>query len=84
MPAKLTCRDLTSFLDRYLSAELPVHQRDVFEAHLAVCPSCVRYVWSYRLAVGAARAAFAPEGPCCEDAPEALVQAVLAASRRQP
>ena len=84
MRAELTCRELTSFLDRYFSSELPDHQRDVFEAHLAVCPSCVRYVWSYRLAVGAARVAYAHEGPLYDNVPEALVRAVLAAGRRGP
>ena len=54
----MTCRDFADFLGDYLSGELPDEVRARFEAHIAVCPNCVRYLAHYRESVAFARAAF--------------------------
>ena len=43
----MTCREFVDFLMNYLNGELPVAQRDSFDAHMNVCPSCVLYLETY-------------------------------------
>ena len=47
----IRCRELIEFLMDYVSGELPGGQREEFEKHLRVCPSCVAYVKTYQEAV---------------------------------
>src|SRR5437870_871449 len=47
----IRCRDLIDFLMDYLDGELPQVQREEFESHLTICPSCVAYVKTYKEAV---------------------------------
>jgi anti-sigma factor RsiW len=80
----MTCREFIDFLMDYLDGQLPADQRAVFDAHMAECPACVDYLNSYRQSVEACRAAC----ECADDeslpeAPEQLVQAILAARRVQ-
>lgn len=78
----MNCRELTDFLGEYLDGALLASQRRVFDAHLAECADCVAYLESYRETVRLAGSlARDPEGPVPEDAPEALVRAILAARR---
>ena len=73
----MTCKEFVDFLWRYLDGELPDEERSVFDAHLAVCPACVRYLETYRETVRLSRdAALDPA-----EAPEELVQAILDACR---
>src|SRR5438128_4830644 len=44
----MTCRELIEFLIDYLDGTLAPQERERFDAHLAVCPACVRYLDSYR------------------------------------
>lgn len=78
----LTCRELIDFLAAYLEGELPAAARAAFDRHLAVCPHCVDYLHGYRESIRLARAALAPASELAEAAPEELVAAILAASRR--
>lgn len=73
----MTCRDFIEFLTEYLAGELSDRERFIFEAHLAVCPSCVAYLNTYRETLAFEQAAFADDEPT--DAPEELVQAILLA-----
>lgn len=77
---ELTCRDVADFLMAYLERELDPPQRAAFEAHLAVCDECVRYLRSYartiRLAKAAGREADQPA-----EVPERLVRSILAARK---
>jgi anti-sigma factor RsiW len=79
----ITCQELFEFILGYLEGELPEPQVREFEAHLAVCPSCVRYLESYEETVRLGREACqdrAAELPA--DVPEDLVRAVQSARRR--
>jgi len=46
--AELTCRELVELVSDYLEGELPRRQRRLFEAHLAGCDGCTRYVEQMR------------------------------------
>ncbi len=79
----MNCREMTDFLMTYLDDELPASQREAFEEHLEACPPCVRYLDSYRESIRLGKAVCArDDGPVPEDAPEALIQAILAARER--
>jgi len=81
----MNCRELVEFLMAYLEGELPPEQRRTFEEHLHACPPCREFLESYRDTIRLEKQAL-----CCEDVgvdqkmPEALVQAILAASRESP
>jgi anti-sigma factor RsiW len=76
----VTCRQITDFLMEYLEGALPPEQRREFERHLAVCPSCVAYLDSYRRT--AAMASELGSGTPDHAIPEPLVHAILAAAKR--
>jgi anti-sigma factor RsiW len=83
MSHDVTCREFVAFLDDYLSGALPAQQRAAFNAHLAVCPSCVAYMKTYKISIALGKAALSqPEGPVPEEAPEALVRAILSARKK--
>lgn len=44
----ITCRQLIDFIYDYLDGTLPTDEQHEFERHLAVCPSCVHYLNTYR------------------------------------
>lgn len=79
-----TCREvIEEFLASYVANELDGDVLDRFERHLALCPSCVAYVDSYRRTIDAARGAVASAEAKVEgDPPEDLVRAILAARLR--
>lgn len=85
MPAQeLTCREFAAFLMAYDDGELRPSERAAFDAHLSECPDCVTYLKSYRATVALGKQAFADEDGDAEGhVPEELVQAILAARRRQ-
>lgn len=79
----LTCREFADFLMAYLDEELPEGQLSAFEEHFRICPPCVHYVDTYKETVRLGREVCGDaEGPPPEDAPEALIQAILAARKR--
>jgi anti-sigma factor RsiW len=76
----MTCKQLTEFIADYRSGALPPAVRAEFEAHLAACPDCVRYLQTYEDTIRLARGAFAAtDDPLPADVPEKLVHAILAA-----
>ncbi len=76
----LTCREFVDFLDDYLSGALSDEQRAAFNAHLAICPSCVAYMKTYQASVQMGKAVLKrSEDPVPGDVPEDLVRAILAA-----
>jgi anti-sigma factor RsiW len=81
---RVTCRQFVEFLSDYLSNELPAATHQDFEWHLGRCPDCVRYLATFKTTIALCRKAFEPldrEVPA--EAPEELIQAILAA-RRNP
>lgn len=40
----LTCQELVELVTAYREGVLPTEEHERFEAHLAICPPCVRYV----------------------------------------
>ena len=80
----MICREVVEFLAEYLSGELQREQRLAFEEHLDACPQCVAYVESYKETVKLGKAAFSHSDENVPDeVPEELVQAILAARRKQ-
>jgi anti-sigma factor RsiW len=79
----MNCREFIEFLWQYLSAELPAEERARFEAHLARCAPCVRYLQSYQETCRIGKLAFSPSDALVPDeVPEELVQAILAAREK--
>ena len=76
----MTCQQLIDFIMNYLENELPDDERAEFDRHMAVCPSCVNYLQTYKKTVLLAKAAADDQVP--EEVPESLVQAILAAQRK--
>lgn len=75
----MTCRELYAFLDEFLDGHLDVATRQNFERHIERCVSCRRYLASYQTTLKVARGAEHADEPATLDAPEGLVQAILAA-----
>ena len=79
----ISCKHFLEFLMEYLDGTLSQAQRDEFDLHMAMCPSCVAYLKTYREAVKMGREALRPsDEPVPPDVPEDLVKAILAARRR--
>ena len=90
----LACEEVISFLFEYLSDEIAPERAREFERHLAICPSCLAYLESYRATIRLAREQARIEGPIAtasasafvaspaELAPE-LVRAILASRPRK-
>ena len=74
--AMITCRELTEFLDDYVSGALPPERRAVFDSHMSGCPDCRNYLASYRATVRLVKGA-ADATPA--DVPPGLIRAVMAA-----
>jgi anti-sigma factor RsiW len=80
----VTCQEFIGFLMSYLAGELPAEERAVFDEHLGECPACVNYLKSYEEAVRLGQAVCrCPDDAVPDDVPETLVQAILAARRRE-
>jgi anti-sigma factor RsiW len=82
MGARLTCRELIEFLDDYVDGRLSSGEHAHFEAHLARCEACVRYLHGYRGSVRLALVACAEEERLAEDVPDELVAAIVASRAR--
>ena len=80
----MTCREFIDFLDDYLAGALDIARRDVFDHHLSMCRDCRNYIEQYRQTVALGKAAFdSPDHEVPANVPEALVAAILAASKRR-
>jgi anti-sigma factor RsiW len=80
----ITCRELAEFLGDYVSGELDPQRVREFERHLRACPTCVRYLDSYRQTIALGKAAFADgDAPVPADVPPALIKAILANAPRK-
>ena len=78
----MTCREIVEFLLDYFNDDLSPEQRVHFEEHLAECPECVAYLFSYRMTVGVTKHALGDIVDTTVDAlPEDLRRAILCARR---
>ena len=75
----MTCQEFIEFLMEYLLGEV---DRAKFDAHLAVCPSCVAYLKSYQETVKMGKAVMSGTDEQLEDPPEELVNAILEARKK--
>jgi anti-sigma factor RsiW len=57
----ITCQEVLTFLLEYLSKDLTPEEEQNFERHLAVCPSCVAYLKTYKQTVHLGRVALRRE-----------------------
>lgn len=73
----MTCKEMVDFLLDFTDDNLPSDEKKQFEHHLSLCPECTDYLDSYRATTALARDAY--EDEACEDLPESLVAAILAA-----
>ncbi len=78
----MTCREFVEFLNAYLEGNLTPAEKAEFERHLAVCTACVRYLAGYNSTTRLVRDALVDAANAPADAPEELVNAILAAKRR--
>jgi predicted anti-sigma-YlaC factor YlaD len=76
----LTCRAVSDFLAAYLANEMPAADRARFEEHLAECPDCRTYLRQYEATIRLAKGSRAADDALGTDVPEALVEAILAAT----
>ena len=74
----LRCNDILTFLDAYIEERLPAETIKSFERHLAVCPSCIAYLDSYRMTIALVRETERQE--VAADAPEELIAAIVRTS----
>lgn len=78
----MTCQDCTEFLMDYIDGTLPEGQRAKFELHLRDCPDCVTFLENYRKAVALAeRDGREDRVKLSADAPQALIEAILASRK---
>jgi len=78
----MTCQEVADFLMEYDEGELPVPQREVFDAHLEVCPPCLTYLDTYRETIRLGKCLCDdPAGGPPPECPEELVKAILAARK---
>jgi anti-sigma factor RsiW len=76
----LTCRYIIGFLADYLAGDLSPVERATFDAHLAECPDCCKYLHSYEETIRVGKAAMRNfENDANNPLPEALIAAILAA-----
>lgn len=72
----MSCREVVEFLMDYATGELDAATRARFDAHIAACPACVKFLASYQEAVRLGKAAY---NEPCEEIPVELVRAIMAA-----
>jgi anti-sigma factor RsiW len=77
----VTCREFVDFVMAYLDGELAADERGRFDAHLAVCPNCVRYLDQYRDTVTALQLEARGDDELPGDVPDDLVRAIVAARK---
>jgi len=79
----LTCRAVLDFLGSYVDDGLTPEQRHEFDRHLAVCPSCVNYVNSYKSTILLGKSSMRLPGESASgDIPEGLINAIRQARAR--
>jgi len=82
MPTMVTCREANEFIDDYLSGELPVKQRRVFERHMKMCKPCRDYLDRYKHSIDLCRDNFYDkDGENGQPLPEEIIKGIIDAKR---
>jgi anti-sigma factor RsiW len=80
----VTCKEFTQFIIDYRSGELESSLRVRFDHHLDACVNCQRYLESYDASIRLGKHAFDDDNAAVPaDVPDALIQAILSARRRE-
>lgn len=75
----MTCREFVEFLWRYTAGELSPEERATFDAHLAACRHCVKYLHSYQETTRIGKKTLLEsDDPVPAEVPEDLIKAILA------
>ncbi len=74
----MNCREVIEFLMDYIDDELPENVKMCFDMHLQMCPPCVEYLKTYKHTILVAKDC-CQKSTSCEEIPEQLIQAILAA-----
>lgn len=78
----ITCEEVITFLLEYLAKDLTPAEELEFERHLAICPSCVAYLKTYKQAIRLGRLALRQELDATPpDLGAELVRAILSQAR---
>jgi anti-sigma factor RsiW len=79
----VTCKQFIAFLDEYLAEALGPDVRQEFDAHIAHCAVCLRYLQSYRSSIELANLVSRhPDDAVPAGVPAELLRAILAARGR--
>lgn len=82
MEDTMSCRRLIDSLADYVAGTLEVREREVVEAHLVRCRTCVDYLRGYRQTIRITKDVCAPREGVAEAMPTELVDAVLGATTK--
>jgi anti-sigma factor RsiW len=79
----MTCREFVEFLWRYTANELSPEERATFDAHIAACRHCEKYLRSYRETIRVEKKALLESDDSVPaEVPEDLIEAILASRRK--
>ncbi len=80
----MNCREFVEFICAYREGELRGEVLREFEKHVAGCKPCVDYLRDYGNVIALAKGAYSdPESEVPDEAPQELIDAVMAAIRRR-
>lgn len=83
-PDELTCAEVCELVTAYDEGALPADERRLFEAHLGICPDCVRYCDQLRTAGLIACHLDHDHGAPLDPAIEAMLVSVFRSERPPP
>ena len=82
VPGMLTCEELDDRMAGYIDGALPANERRKFTLHLLLCTACRRFLRGYRRTIAVcAKSVLESDRGAEDELPEALVEAIVSASR---
>ena len=85
LPGMLTCKELDDNMADYIDGALPANERRKFTLHVLLCTVCRRYLRAYRRTIAlCAKSVLESDRRGEDELPEALVEAIVSASRSKP
>jgi len=79
----VSCEQANSFIDDYLSGDLPRKQRRIFNLHIRMCKDCDQYLQDYQDSISLYQGIKNANGsqPCDPPIPEEIIGAIVAAKK---